>query len=327
MYEISPPLSRWETGAENESWQNDQEAFRLPKDRLDWSPTPLDPYDVASAEGVPYMIASLDKIEAKMEAIEGDYPPELLNMVSESLMAVTTARCDKNYSALHRHQSHFRNYEFSDEFVEAHTKARQGVADTAESLQLVAEPNGLRSIEIGKETHPLDWDATDPVEQKLQEEISLFDENAEFTAPGYEPRYKFYRANNQQNPQFITLSRKRNFAYLPEDDLEIIKRSQLVVRLDEEGLTPEQQIPSEVKQRIKQGLAKKEDINEVISELGPNIEQAIYDHSEWIAPTGTLYYCKKANGQELEYRRPDLEALNGHLGSAAVDYSPDNPDE
>lgn len=325
MYEISPPLTRRETNTENGFQAERQEPFKLPAERSDWAPTPLDPYDVADTEGTPYIIASLKKIEGKMEQVEGDYPPELLQMVEESLMTVTTARCDKNYNALHRHQSHFEGHEFSDQFLALHEKARRGIADTTESLQLVAEPDGLRSAEVAKESHPLDWEATEPVERQLRQDIASFDENAEFTAPGHEPRYKFYRPDSPENPQFITLSRKRNFAYLPENDLEVIKRSQLVVRLDDEGLSPEQQIPRDVKQRIKQGLAKKEDMNDVISELGPDIEQAIYSHSEWIAPTATIYYCKKPNGQELEYQRPDLEALNGHLGSAAVDYSEDNP--
>lgn len=338
-----------------------RERFILPRGRDDFVPTPLDPHNVVCEDSkTPYVIGSLDKVQALVDETQanGRHPEWFTDCVRESLMAALMKRCEQNNFALAIHRASFDPRTIDEDFEQRHERARAGVASVEELLSLASHPQGLGAVEVAKLSHPLDWHATKPMDEAISSALEAY-EDTTFLGKSDNNRYKFQRAvmSPEGSVLAVVVSRKRNYAVT--GNLLIVKRSSLVIRLDDE-LDEDQQAPEDLKVAMNDALAAARVIegqtggdadayqefldDRVRAVAADTIEQALAlqagERPSWLTPTATSYYCKAVDRELPRYRfdhgdhvKPDREILTsaeeqasesvrGYLGSAAVGSRP-----
>lgn len=112
-------------------------------------------------------------------------------------------------------------------------RACLGVATPWELLALLATfPDHLRSLELAKQTHPIDWLATDDMDIEIEALLSDTGAVIRETERTQKIRYSLTRVDDVINPQVATFVRKAEKGIVPLDDggfLTIMQRDCLVM--------------------------------------------------------------------------------------------------
>jgi len=145
--------------------------------------------------------------------------------------------------------------------------------------------------------------------------IEAYD-GATFIDKSIDNRYKFQDVvkDSDGNALAVVVGRKRDFARI--GNLVVVKRSSLIIRLDD-NLDEDQQVPDSLKLSMKDALAEADTVkgskayqkylDEYIqsiaaSTIEPVLAAQIGERPSWIAPTATSYYCKATDRQFPEYK-------------------------
>lgn len=111
-------------------------------------------------------------------------------------------------------------------------RACLGVATPWELLALLATfPGHLNSLELAKQTHPIDWLATDDMDVEIEALLSDTGAIIRETERTQNVRYGLTRVDDVINPEVATFVRKAEKGLVPLDDgfLTIVQRDCLVV--------------------------------------------------------------------------------------------------
>jgi hypothetical protein len=162
--------------------------------------------------------------------------------------------------------------------------AKSGFATPGELLELLREHPQIGSIELAKLSHPLDWDATFPMDDDVYKTVSDQLGDLRFAAPTYKTK------TMAGDVPALTALRKQTIGMYETKDgpLHVVRRQAFLVRGDEEA-----------QEELRDPYLGRKVRNEARHEphLFPEVEEAVHgldpkSYAKFVQPLATSYYVK-----------------------------------
>jgi len=268
------------------------------KERSEYGAVPLEPWTAVEEEGgllrkkrQTYLAASVLRINGRIDAAmdtavnqygwvgSPDLSRELRSLVESSLYDSQRRRLDLNPGALQRGSV--------DEEDVRYEKAKNGTATPAELLALLMEYPKLESLELAKLSHPLDFQATQEMDDEVMYSLAWM--GFDFLDEPGRYKTKSYKAELPA----ATVLRKQTIAERQTESgtLQVVQRRAFLVRGDEEARA-DNDIYLDRMLHDPEGHAR---IYEKIEGWYPYAKRlpVEYERSrKWLQPLATSYYAK-----------------------------------
>lgn len=278
---------------------NTFETDAAPRQRLEYGAVPLRPWQ-ARYPGTDrsYFEVSCNHLEDKAyQAVAatpeiGSYRFRLLEFIRESLLTTHTQRIDYNHDSFH--QLAVLDAEQAEQHIwdEKLHYAYDGLATPYELLDILVEHPELKSLELAKLSHPLDFAAAAEMDDNL---ITLLHKKHAVPMPT-PARYKRKRVNEAIPAMIVT--RKVELGDIPAENgvVRVTRRQSLLVRDVLFGDNdPIQQI------KLTRQLKNPARFDELTQRIESHLTCEDFDPtSQFVQPAATSYYTKFIPADELE---------------------------
>lgn len=198
-----------------------------------YAPTPLNPYDVR-IDGVSYILdaqASINQLfEKNLEKLDVSPTTAVVGLLQTSIHSALFRRFGGN-------SNKSLAFNCDDISADLFSKACLGEASMDELVALLArKPEALQSLEIAKQTHPFDWNATADMDNEVDVMMAKCDFSKFSDEATQNARYIYMRADVIDNPTAMILVRKTDFGdkHIPDSDesIRLVQRDSLVLDLN-----------------------------------------------------------------------------------------------
>lgn len=237
-------------GFEEDDPRSNLREFRSDYNRLDYSPTPLNPYHLKK-NGRAYIESAQRHVRAVFESnleVLTERPREaVIDLLEMSVASALFQRFERN-------SAKELSPDCDDRSSELFVKACLGSAEPSELLELLSRQPQLESIELAKQTHPFDWTATESMDGAI--DYAMEDAGfSQLSERSDTARYYYARSNDHDQPGALIVIRKIEVGHTSGDhpDLTVVQRDSLVVDLEQPGL---ERVQKEVAAWLKSPQAK-----------------------------------------------------------------------
>lgn len=264
---------------------HEQIVIPVKRERLAYSPIPLDPWSATDPEtGVSYYLAALERLEEKAAAVisasrflDDAQKSAVGDFLLSSLVYTHTNRVDYNHDS-------FQTLNDLDTPCDTLRYAREGTATPSELIDILTTHPEIRSLELAKLSHPLDFSNADELEMDQAIIAALSAKNA--LLPNSSTRYKSRRF--EESIPAMILTRKQDIGMIPLDTtrgIYVVRRQSLLVRGD-------LQSDSSDAKKLLRTMKNPERLSELADRIETYFQYEFDPDNQFVQPAATSYYAK-----------------------------------